>query len=265
MDLNGANVLVTGATGGIGQAIAEALAARGAHLVLTGRRTDVLEPLAERLKGRTITADLAERDGLGKLFEQAGDPDVVVANAALPSSGLLTSFSIAEIDRSLDVNLRAPIVLARLAAEGMAERGRGHLVFISSLSGKSASGYTAMYNATKFGMRGFALALREDLRPSGVGVSTIFPGFIRDAGMFADSGVKLPFGVGTRTPQDVARAVVRAVEKNVAEIDVAPLALRLGATLAGAAPAFAARVQRLAGGDKIGERIADAQRDRRSA
>ena len=74
---------VTGATGGIGQAIAEALAARGAHLVLTGRRTDVLEPLAERLKGRTITADLAERDGLGKLFEQAGDPDVVVENGEL--------------------------------------------------------------------------------------------------------------------------------------------------------------------------------------
>src|SRR5258708_34743954 len=98
-----------------------------------------------------------------------------------------------------------------------------------------------MYKDAKFGRRGFALGLREDLPPRGVGVSTIFAGFIRAAGMFADSGVELPFGVGTRTPQDVARAVVRAVEKNVAEIDVAPLALRLGATLAGAVPAFAAR------------------------
>ncbi|MCW2913051.1 MAG: oxidoreductase [Actinomycetia bacterium] len=263
MELSGAHVLVTGATGGIGQAIAIAIAARGGNVVLTGRRTDVLEPLAKKLGGRAIGADLADRASVAELLDTAGDLDVIVANAALPGSGLLTDYSIEEIDRALDVNLRAPIVLARLAAGQMTARGRGHLVFINSLSGKAASGGAAMYNATKFGLRGFALALRDDLRPHGVGVSTVFPGFIRDAGMFADAGVTLPRGVGTRTPADVARAVVRAVEKNVAEIDVAPLPLRLGALLGGVAPAFAAAVQRRAGSDKITERMAEGQRDKR--
>jgi short-subunit dehydrogenase len=263
MDLRGANVLVTGATGGIGQALAKALADRGARLVLTGRRADVLEPLAERLGARAIVADLADRAAAEGLLDEAGRVDVLVANAALPASGLLAEYSIAQIDRALDVNLRAPIVMAKLAAGQMADRGRGHLVFVSSLSGKTASGHASLYNATKFGMRGFALALREDLRPHGVGVSTVFPGFIRDAGMFAEAGVTLPRGVGTRSPRDVARATVRAVERNIAEIDVAPLGLRLGARIGGVAPVLSAAVQRRAGGHRISRGLANGQRDKR--
>ncbi|WP_030163221.1 SDR family NAD(P)-dependent oxidoreductase [Spirillospora albida] len=263
MELRGANILLTGATGGIGRALAEALAARGGHLVLTGRRADVLRPLAERLGGRAIAADLADRDRTEALLDEAGDIDVLVANAALPASGLLSDYSVEDIDRALDVNLRAPIVMAKIAAERMAERGRGHLVFISSLAGKTASGQASLYNATKFGMRGFALALREDLGPHGIGVSTVFPGFIRDAGMFADAGVILPRGVGTRSPADVARATVRAIERNIAEIDVAPLGLRLGARLGGVAPALSAAVQRRAGGAEISAGLAEGQREKR--
>lgn len=263
MDLRGATVLVTGATGGIGQALATALADRGGRVVLTGRRADVLEPLADRLGGRAIAADLAERGAAEKLLDEAGQVDVLVANAALPASGLLSDYSINEIDRTLDVNLRAPIVMAKLAAAQMADRGRGHLVFVSSLAGKTASGHASLYNATKFGMRGFALALREDLRPHGVGVSTVFPGFIRDAGMFADAGVTLPRGVGTRSPRDVARATIRAIERNMAEVDVAPLGLRLGARIGGIAPALSAAVQRRAGGQRIAEGLADGQRGKR--
>ena len=74
----------------------------------------------------------------------------------------------------------------------MIDRGHGHLVFISSLSGKVASPASSIYSATKFGLRGFALGLREDLAPHGVGVSVVLPGFIRDAGMFAEAAVKLP-------------------------------------------------------------------------
>ncbi len=102
-------------------------------------------------------------------------------------------------------------------------------MFVSSLSGRAASARSSLYNATKFGLRGFALALRMDLRAQGVGVSLVSPGFIRDAGMFADSGAPLPPGVGTRSPQDVARAVAEAIERNRAEVDVAPLSLRLRA------------------------------------
>ena len=119
------------------------------------------------------------------------------------------------------MNLRAPIVMARAAVPGMLERGRGHVVFISSISGKVASEGTSLYSATKFGLRGFALGLREDLHGSGVGVTTIFPGFIRDAGMFADTHVTLPRGTGTRSPEDVAAAVLRAVRDDPAEITVA--------------------------------------------
>src|SRR5581483_7584589 len=114
-----------------------------------------------------------------------------------------------EIDRALDVNLRAPIVLAHALTPAMVARREGHLVFISSLNGKAATPLTSIYNATKFGLRGFAAALREDLRAEGVGVSTIFPGFISEAGMFAAAGAKLPPGVGTRTPRDVAEATVK--------------------------------------------------------
>ena len=107
-----AKVLLTGATGGIGQALAVALDARGAELVLTGRRTDMLEPLAEKLGGRAVSADLADRDTIEELLEAAGEIDVLVANAALPATGLLADYSIGEIDRALEVNLRAPIVLS---------------------------------------------------------------------------------------------------------------------------------------------------------
>ncbi|MDL4773504.1 SDR family NAD(P)-dependent oxidoreductase [Actinomadura xylanilytica] len=247
----------------MGRVLATALAARGGKVVLTGRRADVLEPLAERLGGTAIAADLAERGAAEELLAAAGRVDVLVANAALPASGLLDGYSVEEIDRALEVNLRAPIVMAKLAGAQMAGRGRGHLVFVSSLSGKTASGHASLYNATKFGMRGFALALREDMRPHGVGVSTVFPGFIRDAGMFADARVRLPRGVGTRTPQDVARATVRAVERNVGEIDVAPLGLRLGALLGGAAPALSAAVLRRTGGDRVARGLADGQQGKR--
>ena len=263
MELRGANVLVTGATGGIGRALATTLAERGGQVVLTGRRADVLEPLAERLGGRAIVADLADRAAAERLLDEAGRVDVLVANAALPASGLLDEYSIGEVDRALDVNLRAPIVMAKLAGAQMAGRGRGHLLFVSSLAGKAASGHASLYNATKFGMRGFALALREDLRPHGVGVSTVFPGFIRDAGMFADAGVSLPKGIGTRSPRDVARASVRAIERDIAEIDVAPLGLRLGARLGGVAPVLSAAVQRRAGGHRISRGLADGQREKR--
>ncbi len=258
-------VLLTGASGGIGQATARALAARGAQLVLTGRRADVLEPLAAELGGRALAVDLVDRDAPARLAAECGDVEILVANAALPAAGVLDDYTTEQIDRALDVNLRAPIVLAQLLSEGMVARGHGHLVFISSLSGKAASPGGSLYSATKFGLRGFALGLREDLRPAGVGVSTIFPGFIRDAGMFANAGGEghLPRGVGTRAPDDVAAAVVRAIERNPAELDVAPFSLRAGAKIAGLAPSFAAGMSRRMGDTKVAEQLAAGHRGNR--
>lgn len=256
-------VLVTGATGGLGQAIARAFAARGASLILTGRRAEALEPLAGELSGRAIVCDLSRRDEVDRLLSVAGNVDVLVANAGVPATGVLVELAQEQIDRMLEVNLRAPVALARALAPAMIARGRGHMVFMASLSGKAAGPASSIYSATKFGLRGFALGLREDLQPHGVGVSTILPSFIGDAGMFADSGVKLPRGVGTRTSDDVAAAVIRAIESNRAELDVAPLGLRLGATFAGVAPGVAAAVSRRLGSERIAAGLDAAHRDKR--
>jgi uncharacterized protein len=261
--LPGSTVLLTGATGGIGHAVARELHGRGARLILTGRRAEVLEELAAELNAQVLAADLANRAEVERLLVQAGAVDILVANAGLPGTGLLEDFTIEELDRVLDVNLRAPIVMARALAPAMAARGGGHLLFVSSLAGKAASARSAMYNATKFGLRGFALALRTDLRPQHVGVSLVCPGFIRDAGMFADSGATLPPGVGTRSPQDVARAVATAIERNRGEVDVAPLTLRAGTVFASVAPGLAASVTRVTGADRVADSVAAGQRDKR--
>ncbi|UUY02458.1 SDR family NAD(P)-dependent oxidoreductase [Svornostia abyssi] len=263
MELRDRTVLLTGATGGIGHAIARACAARGASLVLTGRRTDVLEGLAAELGAQSVAVDLADRAQLDRLLADHGDADVLIANAALPATGLISELTVEQIDRMLDVNLRAPVMMAQRMVPGMLSRGAGHLVFISSLSGKVPSAHSSIYNATKFGMRGFAGALREELHDTNVGVSTVFPGFIRDAGMFAEADIELPPGVGTRSPEEVAEATVRAIERNRREVDVAPLSMRAGVMVAGMAPELASRFQRRMGAGDVAERLAAGQAGRR--
>jgi short-subunit dehydrogenase len=265
MEIDGRRVLLTGASGGIGQAIAQALHARGATLLLNGRRADALEGLATQLGARAevLVADLVSADDVRELIERAGDVDVLVANAALPGSGWLDSFSPEEIDRAIDVNLRAPLQLSRALAPRMVERGAGHLVFISSMSGKIPAAGGSVYSATKFGMRGFASSLRDELGGTGVGVTTVFPGFIRDAGMFADAGMKLPPGIGTRSPEQVARAVVRGIERDRAEIEVAPLLVRSSGWLAGISPTAVTAIARRLGSRDIADKLADKQRIKR--
>jgi uncharacterized protein len=263
VNLAGRSVLLTGATGGLGHAIARRLRAAGAELVLTGRRADLLAPLAAETHARSLAVDLADADAVERLAEDCAGVDALVSNAGLPGSGLLSSFSVEEIDRALAVNLRAPMVLARRLVEAMVERRSGHLVFMSSLAGKVGTPRSPVYSATKFGLRGFAQSMREDLRPAGVGVSAIFPGFVRDAGMFHDTGAKLPPGVGTVSPEAVADAVVRAIERNRGEVDVAPVGLRAGAKAAGLAPDLAATVSRRLGGQRIAEDHVSAQTTKR--
>ncbi|MGH2763934.1 MAG: SDR family NAD(P)-dependent oxidoreductase [Thermoleophilaceae bacterium] len=265
MQLQGSTALLTGATGGIGQAIAAALDARGARVLLSGRRADLLEEIRSGLGGRgqCLPADLAEPGAAAELAGRAGAVDVLVANAGLPGSGRIDGFTPEEIDRALDVNLRAPVQLTRALLPGMLERGRGHVVLVSSLNGKVASSGSSLYSATKFGLRGFAGGLREDLHLTDVGVTVVYPGFVAGAGMFADSGARLPRWIGTVTPEQVADAVVRGIERDRAEIDVAPLSLRAG-TLAGSlAPVTVARVQRRLGSARLAHTIAEGQRPKR--
>jgi short-subunit dehydrogenase len=263
--LEESRVLLTGATGGIGHAIARALHARGAELTLTGRRPEVLEELRADLGERVevVPADLSSREDVERLWESVGAVNVLVANAGLPGTGRLDSFSGEEIDRAIDVNLRAPVQLARAVLPAMLEQGEGHIVLVSSLSGKIASPRSSVYCATKFGLRGFGFALHEELQGTGVGLTTVFPGFIREAGMFAESGATLPRGMGTSSPQDVARAVIEGIEKNRREIDVAPLPMRSGVWLFSAVPSLGAALSRTLGGGRIAASVAEGQQDKR--
>jgi uncharacterized protein len=228
--------------------------------VLTARRVDVLESLAAETGGRAIACDLGDRAAVERLVADAGPIDVLVANAGLSLSRKIQNTSVEEIDRLLDINLRAPMVLARMLIDGMSERGGGHIVFVSSLNGKAGTVGASAYSATKFGLRGYAQGIRADLRSRGIGVSTIFPGFIRDAGMFHDSGATLPPFVGTKRPEDVAKAVIHAIEHDRSEVDVAPLPMRIGTTIASLAPETAATVQRKLGAEEIASRVEDGQR-----
>jgi short-subunit dehydrogenase len=261
VELEGKRILVSGATGGIGQAIAERLAAGGAKLVLSSRRGKELKEIARGLPGgsrrhKVIVSDLAKAGAAQKLIRDAADLDGFVANAGINAPGLLEEFSAAQLSTILRVNLEVPMQMARVLAPALAEKGEGHMVFISSLAGKGPSPRTALYSATKFGIRGFALSLREDLVPQGVGVSVVYPGFVREAGMFADSGAKAPSAMGTTTPAKVGKAVAKAIRSNRSEIDVAPFRARRLTKFAARHPELAGRATRGGKADRVAAEIA---------
>jgi len=240
--------------------MAKALAERGAQLLLSARSREALEALAAELPGdghSVLRADLAEPNAAEHLAEEAAGTEILIANAGLPGAGRLTDFSAEEVKRALRVNLEAPMLLARALYPPMLEAGSGHLVFVASLSGKAASPRSSVYNATKFGLRGFALALRADLSPKGIGVSLVSPGFIREEGMFADAGAKPPPGMGTSTPEQVGAATVKAIKRNKVEVTVAPLPQRAGAHLALMSPSLGVKAQSGATGQKAAKAVAE--------
>jgi short-subunit dehydrogenase len=263
--LDGKTALLTGATGGIGRAIATALAERGATVVVSARKAEALSELAASLPGehRIVPADLGVEGAAERLAADAGQVDVLVANAGLPGTGHLSSFSLEEVARALRVNLETPVMLARELIPGMQERGEGHLVFISSLAGKAPAPRSSVYSATKFGLRGFALSLRADLTGTGVGVSIVSPGFIRDSGMFADAGAKAPPGMGTSSPEEVAAGVIKAIERDKMEVAVAPLRQRALAHFALANPSTALRTVSGGTARRSAEELAAGQSDKR--
>jgi short-subunit dehydrogenase len=234
-DLHGLTVLLTGASSGLGPYLARRLRAEGCRFVLSARREAELQALAAELgDAAVVTADLSRRGEAERLAEAAGPVDVLVANAGIPGNGRLTEFTIEQIDRVLDVNLRSAIALTRLALPRMLERRSGHIVLMASLAGKVPAPKSSMYNATKFGLRGFGHALAAELKGTGVGLSLISPTFVGEAGMFAESGARSP--VRVVSPEEVAEATVRAIKRNQAEVVVAPVEQRLFGRLALAVP-----------------------------
>ncbi|MCU1600400.1 MAG: Short-chain dehydrogenase/reductase [Frankiales bacterium] len=261
--LTGRTVLLTGATGGLGGTLARRLRASGAELVLTGRREAELAALAAETGARAIPADLSDAAEVHRLLVEVGAVDVLVSNAALPGTGALTSFTAEQAQRALDVNLGAAVALAHGLLPRMLSKRSGSLVFVSSLAGLTPTPHTSLYNATKFGLRGFALSLHEELRGTGVGAGVVLPGFVRDVGMFAETGLPDPRLFGTCTPDAVADAVLRMIETNPAQLLVGPFTSRVGARLGSLAPALAFRLQRLGLLRGIGRQMADAQQHKR--
>src|SRR3954454_12788084 len=154
VDLEGKRLLLSGATGGLGRAIAERLAAEGASLVLSSRRDAELEQLARNLPGASarhavLVADLADEGAPQRIVRDAGDLDGLIANAALPGVGSIEKVSAEELTRTLRVNLEAPMLMARELVPSLIDKGEGHIVFVSSLNGKVATPRTAIYCATK--------------------------------------------------------------------------------------------------------------------
>ena len=220
-DLTGKSALVTGATGGIGAAIAEALHGQGAHVVLSGTREAVLEERAAALGDRVSVAaanlaDLDSVEGLAKRAEElaGGGIDILVNNAGITRDGLLMRMKDDDWDAVLAVNLTAGFRLSRALVRGMMKRRWGRIVGISSIVGATGNPGQTNYAAAKAGMVGFSKALAAEIANRGITVNVVAPGFIDTAMTEALTDAqkeKLLAGVPVGrlgTPGDIAAAVV---------------------------------------------------------
>ncbi|CAN1507498.1 FabG Dehydrogenases with different specificities (related to short-chain alcohol dehydrogenases) [Caulobacteraceae bacterium] len=184
-DLTGKTALVTGATGGIGGAIARALHAQGAHVILSGTREAALESLSAELGERTsaVTANLSDSasvDGLIAAAEAASgkDLDILVANAGITRDGLMLRMKDEDWEQVIKVNLESYFRLSRAALRGMMKRRWGRIIGITSVVGVTGNPGQANYAASKAGMIGFSKALAQEVASRNVTVNTVAPGFI---------------------------------------------------------------------------------------
>ena len=212
MRLNGAEVLVTGASRGIGAAAARELAARGAHVTLSGRDADRLQALADETDAAWLPADLNDPTGPWALAEAVGPVDVLVHCAGVGWAGPVVDMDDTDVERLVRTDLVAPIKLARELLRGMLKRGHGHLAFVGSIAGLTGVPEEAVYSAAKSGLQAFVDALRLELRETDIGVSILCPGavateFWEQRGRPYDRS--LPRLV---EPERVARTLVRDIE-----------------------------------------------------
>jgi short-subunit dehydrogenase len=215
-------VLLTGGSRGIGPIVAEALAKRGANIALAARSKSGLEDVATHLselrcKALVMPVDLSQPSQHEKLIadvlKKFGRIDVLINNAGLETEGAYADLSWSSIRETIEVNLIAPMSLTHLVLPEMLKRKAGHIVNIASIAAKSGAPYAATYSGTKAGLAEWTRALRLELADTGVNFSTIFPGYVREVGMFAKFGMRSPWLVGSCTPSQVAKAVVHTIEK----------------------------------------------------
>jgi short-subunit dehydrogenase len=233
-------VLVTGASRGIGAAIARGFAARGCTLGLVARRREPLEQLAEALPGdghQAIPADVTDPDSMTAAVEQFGDVDVVVANAGITHYRPFAQLPLDEARHMNDVNWLGTIHTVWAALPQMLERRRGHIVVISSGGGVRGFPSAAVYNGTKAAQRGFAEALRHELDGTGISVTTVYPGEI-ETSLHDHELDHMPdwYRMDRRAPAGpLGERIVEAVEKDRRELFYPP-AVRMLRVVNGVSP-----------------------------
>jgi short-subunit dehydrogenase len=250
MRLTGRVALVTGGSSGIGAATARALAAAGVRPLIAGRDPARLRTIADQTGGIALACDLAAPEGPAGLVAAAtravatlpaapGDAvagiDILVNNAGMGWAGPIGEITVEKIAELVAVNLTAPMELTRLLVPGMIARGRGRVVFVSSIAGATGVRGEAVYSATKAGLGSFAESLAYELDGHDVRVSVIVPGVI-DTPFFDRRGH--PYGrkrPGPQPPERVARAIVYCLEHDRG-VSYVPRWMRLPAWLHGAAP-----------------------------
>ena len=219
-DLTGKTALVTGASGGIGEAVARALHAQGATVVLHGTRAEKLEALQKDLGARAfaLAVDLSDRDAVAGLLDAAsalaGPISILVNNAGITRDGLLMRMKDDDWDSVLEVNMTASMSLCRAAMRGMMKARTGRIISISSVVGVTGNAGQTNYAASKAGMIGFSKSLAAEVASRGVTVNIVAPGFIGtpmtdvlDEGQKANLLTRVPAG-RLGTPAEIAASVV---------------------------------------------------------
>jgi short-subunit dehydrogenase len=249
-------VLLTGASQGIGPFIAAALAGRGCHLALTARSEQLLREVAGRLDVFSVDVgifpcDLLEADQrtrmIHEVLEGFGPIDILVNNAGVENEGPFLDLSLESHRRTIELNLLAPIELTHALLPTMLEQGGGHIVNIASIGAKAGSPYDAVYCGSKAGLAEWTRGISLEEEHAGIRFSTIFPGFVSEVGMFARFGLEAPWTIGSCTPQQVATAVVKAVEHDLPEIIVNSRPLKPLLALAALSPRLAGWLMRRLG------------------